>query len=116
MLRLATDEDLRGAIVRGLFRRKPDLDLIRIQDSPVSGEDDPIVLAWCAQEGRVLFSHDRRTMPRFGKERVVAGMKLPGLFIVPRRMGNRKAIEEILILAECSLQGEWEGQIRFLPL
>ena len=26
------------------------------------------------------------------------------------------AIEEVLLLAECSLEGEWEGQIRFLPL
>jgi hypothetical protein len=29
---------------------------------------------------------------------------------------NKTAIEEILLLAECSLEGEWEGQINFLPL
>jgi len=26
------------------------------------------------------------------------------------------AIDEILILAECSEEGEWEGQVRYLPL
>jgi hypothetical protein len=26
------------------------------------------------------------------------------------------AIEEIILLAECSLEHEWEGQVRYLPL
>ena len=26
------------------------------------------------------------------------------------------SIEEILLLAEYSLEGEWEGQVRYLPL
>ncbi len=26
------------------------------------------------------------------------------------------AIEEILLIAEYSLEGEWEGQVRYLPL
>jgi hypothetical protein len=26
------------------------------------------------------------------------------------------AIEDVLILAECSTEGEWEGQVRYLPL
>jgi len=26
------------------------------------------------------------------------------------------AIEDLLLIAECSLPGEWEGQVRYLPL
>jgi len=26
------------------------------------------------------------------------------------------AIEDLLLTAECSLPGEWEGQVRYLPL
>ena len=33
MLKLAADENLNGAIVRGLLRRRSDLDLIRVQDA-----------------------------------------------------------------------------------
>jgi hypothetical protein len=40
MLRFAADENLNGDIVRGLFRRQPDLDLIRVQDVGLSGADD----------------------------------------------------------------------------
>lgn len=28
----------------------------------------------------------------------------------------RRQIEDILLLALCSIEGEWEGQIRYLPL
>ena len=27
-----------------------------------------------------------------------------------------RLVEDILLLAECSLEGEWEGQVRYLPL
>ncbi len=74
MLRLVADENLDGAIVRRVLRRKPDLDIVRIQDAGLSGKDDPIVLDWAAQEGRIL------------------------------------------VTAECSLDGEYEGQIIYLPL
>ena len=41
---------------------------------------------------------------------------MPGVFEVSRRVPVGLAIEEILLLDECSLEGEWEGQVRFLPL
>ena len=27
-----------------------------------------------------------------------------------------QAIDDLILLAECSVEGEWEGQVRFLPL
>ena len=41
---------------------------------------------------------------------------MPGVFEVSREVSIGRAIEDTLILAECSLDGEWEGQIRYLPL
>ena len=29
---------------------------------------------------------------------------------------SNQAIEEILLIAECSLPDEWEGQVHYLPL
>jgi hypothetical protein len=48
--------------------------------------------------------------------RIKIGSPMPGVFAVSQSLPVRKAIEEILLLAECSLPGEWEGQVRFLPL
>ena len=41
---------------------------------------------------------------------------MPGVFEVSRAIPIGRAIEDILLLAECSLQDEWEGQVRYLPL
>jgi hypothetical protein len=48
MLRLAAHENFNNDIVRRLIRRKPEVDLVRIQDAGLSGSDDPEVLAWAA--------------------------------------------------------------------
>jgi len=116
MLRLAADENFNGDIVRGLLRRKPDLDIVRIQDAGISGADDPTVLEWAAQHGRVLLTHDVSTITRFAYERVHKGKPMPGIFELRRGVPIGRAIEDILLLAECSLEGEWEGQVRYLPL
>ena len=58
MLALATDENFNNDIVRGALRRKPDLNVVRVQDAGLSDADDPTVLEWAAQQGRVIFTHD----------------------------------------------------------
>ena len=116
MLRLAADENFNNDIVRGLLRRRPELDLVRVQDVGLSGADDPTVLEWAAQEGRALLTHDVSTITRYAYERVRAGKPMPGVFEVGRAVPIGRAIEDILLLAEYSLDGEWEGQVRYLPL
>lgn len=116
MLRLAADENLNNDIVRGLLRRRPDLDIVRVQDTELAGTDDPAVLAWAAREGRVLLTHDVSTITRYAYERVQAGQRMPGVFEVSRAVPVGRAIEDLLLLAECSFDDEWEGQVRYLPL
>jgi hypothetical protein len=41
---------------------------------------------------------------------------MPGLFEVPEGLPMRDAIEELLLLVECSEEGEWDGRILHLPL
>lgn len=41
MLRLATDEDFNNRILRGLLRRRPDLDIARAQDAGLIGGGTP---------------------------------------------------------------------------
>ena len=116
MLRLAIDENFNNDILRGVLRRNPKLNFTRVQDAGLRQSDDPTVLDWAARENRVLFSHDVSTMTRYALDRVKAGHKMPGLFEVGRTVFLRQAIEDILLIAECSREGEWEGQIRYLPL
>lgn len=103
MLRLLADENFNNDIVRGLLRRKHDLDIVRVQDIGLSGADDPTVLEWAAQYGRVLLTHNVSTITQYAYERVQAGQPMPGVFEVSRSVPISTAIEEILLLAEYSL-------------
>jgi hypothetical protein len=116
MLKLATDEDFNNRILRGLLRQKPDLDIARVQDARVATRDDPSVLEWAASERRVLLTHDVSTMTKHAYDRIEKSLAMPGIFEVSQDLPIGLAIKEILILAECSFEGEWEGQVRYLPL
>jgi uncharacterized protein (DUF433 family) len=89
MLRLASDADVHGEIIRGLRRRLPEIDLVRAQDALPAGTPDLAVLAWAAAEGRVLITNDRNTMVGFAYQRVAAGE--PSLASSPRPTSSPSA-------------------------
>lgn len=116
MLFLVADENFNNAIVRGLLRVKPDLNIVRVQDVGLSSADDPVVLEWAANEDRVLLTHDVSTITGYAYERVDAGKYMPGVIEVSRKVPLGGAIDEILYIAEVCEHGELEGQIIYLPL
>ena len=116
MIRLAADENFDGTIIDGVRRRKPDLDLVRVQDVGLRGADDPTILEWAAREGRILLTHDVETMTHYAYDRVRRGEPMPGVMEVGDHLPIGTVIEDILILAECSTEGEWEGRVDFFPL
>lgn len=116
MIRLLADENFNENIVRGIRRRSPDIDLVRVRDVGLSGADDPTVLEWAAQHQRILLTHDVSTITAFAYERVRAEKPMPGVFEVGRTVALRSAIEDILLLVTYSVDGEWEGQVQYLPL
>ena len=96
MLDLAADENFNRRVLRGLQQRAPDLDVVRIQDVGLRTLDDPTILTWCADNGRVLLTHDRRTMERHAYERVRAGLPMTGVMIVNDRSPPGPMIGAIL--------------------
>jgi len=116
MLRLVADENFNNNIIRGVLRRKAEVDVVRIQEVGLSGADDPTVLAWAAQQGRVLLTHDVSTITKYAYERIEAGQAMPGVFEIQRSAPIGPVIEDVILLVECSLEGEWEDQIIYLPL
>jgi hypothetical protein len=114
-MKFLADENFDNTIVRGLLRRKPDIDIVRVQDVGLSGEDDPIVLEWAAQEGRILLTHDVATITLYAYERVAEYKPMPGVVEVSSNAPIGRVIKDILLLLACSLEGELEGQIQYLP-
>ena len=116
MLLLIADENFNNDIVRGLLRKKPDLDIVRVQEVGLRGADDPSILEWAANEGRVVLTHDAATMTYYAYERVRVGLSMPGMIEVADDLPLGQVIEDILLLVEHSNKGEWESQVIYLPL
>jgi predicted nuclease of predicted toxin-antitoxin system len=78
MLKFIADEDFDNHILRGLLRRRANMDIIRVQDTPLAGAQDPDILRWAAQEQRVLLTHDVSTMTKHAYERIYNKEPLAG--------------------------------------
>jgi hypothetical protein len=116
MLRLASDADVHGEIVRGLRRRRPEIDLVRTQDALPEDTPDLGVLAWAAAEDRVLITNDRNTMVGFAYQRVAAGEMVPGVIVTTNEQSIGSAIDDILLIAEYMPEEEIREQVVvFLP-
>src|SRR3954447_17920872 len=100
MLRLASDADVHGDIIRGLRRRFPGIDLVRAQDALPEGTPDPAVLAWAATENRVLVTNDRNTMVGFAYQRAAAGEPVVGVIATTNEQPLGPTIDDITLIAE----------------
>ena len=116
MLKFLADENFHGDIVRGLRQRSLEIEFLRVQDVGLLGDDDPAILEWAANEDRILLTHDVTTVTRYAYERVEHGKRMPGVFEVPRSLPVGVAIEDLLLVADLSLEGEWENRVGYLPL
>ena len=58
------DADLNAEIIAGVRRREPSIDFQTADEADLRRLPDPEVLAFAAQENRILVTHDRRTMPK----------------------------------------------------
>jgi hypothetical protein len=62
-IRFLADADLDEAIVTGLRERERAIDFMTANEANLRRRGDPFVLEFAANQGRILVSHDRRTMP-----------------------------------------------------
>jgi hypothetical protein len=77
---------------------------------------DPVVLAWAGSEDRILLTHDVNTIPDFAYDRVCAGTKMPGVFLVPARMAIGRAINDLVVVITCSSSEDWKDTVTYFPL
>jgi predicted nuclease of predicted toxin-antitoxin system len=117
MIRFLLDENFNGKIARGLRIQKPDLDMIRVQDTEISGKDDWSVLEWAAAEGRILLTHDLDTMTKFANDRITQGLPTAGVIFIRDTLPIAKVIDDLMTIIGATEADEWgENRTEFLPL
>jgi len=72
-------------------------------------------LAIAAKEGRLLVTHDRKTIPHhFAK--FIASHSSPGVLIVPQKLPIAKVVEDLVLIWAATEAKEWRNRIHSLPL
>ena len=79
--RFLADHDFTEAILLGLNRREPGIEIRRLRDVGLSDRTDPDVLEYAAAEGLLILSHDVNTMTGHASERIAAALQMPGVFV-----------------------------------
>lgn len=112
--RFQADNDLDQRIVVAARRLDPAVDFQTASALGLHHLSDPEVLALAAREGRILVSHDRRTLPgHFGE--FVASQRSPGLIVVSQRLPVGRAAELLHLLWAASEAEEYVDAIYDLP-
>lgn len=113
-VRYQADADLDKRIVRAVRRQAPTIDFQFASEARLgqglAGLLDDKVLPVAAQEGRMLVSHDRRTMPIHFAE-FFTTQDSPGVIIVPRGMQLSAVAEWLITIWAASEAGEWVNRV-----
>ena len=116
MLRLLIDQRSKSCHPSRAFTTVPNLDVITAHRVGLSNASDPELLAWAAEQERVVITHDRRTMPYHATSRIARAEKIAGLIIVSRQLPVSRVIDDLEIIVSCSDMVEWENVVKHLPL
>jgi hypothetical protein len=114
-LRFQADADLNEIIVKALLRREPGVDFQTSRAAELVGLNDIDVLTLAARSGRLLVTHDRKTMPRHFAE-FIAAQSSAGLLIIPQSLSIVQAVDELCLIWTVTEAEEWINRILSLPL
>jgi hypothetical protein len=114
-IRFLADADLDYAIVQGVRDREPSIDFKSANNAGLEGLPDDEVLEVASSEGRLLVSHDKRTMPVHFAARIRLGLRSPGVLLALPQATVGEVVESLLIIWSSSGEEEWVDQIHYLP-
>jgi hypothetical protein len=109
------DADFNQMIVTGVLYQNPDLDFQTATTAKLQGLTDLEVLTLSAEQGRILVTHDRKTMPLHFAEFIV-NQQSSGVIIVSKKVAIEVVIAELILIWSVSKAEEWVNRIAKIPL
>ena len=114
-IRFQGDADFNHIIILATLRREPSINFQTALVADLADRQDSEVLDLAAREGRLVVTHDRKTMPRHFAEFVVKQTS-PGLLVVPQYLSVASVVEDLVLIWSASEAEEWLNRVSFLPL
>lgn len=102
-------------MLRAVRLRCPEMDVVRVVDAGLSGITDPDLLAWAAEHGRVILTHDAATMAGFAYDRVRAALPMPGIVEVKLGGEMRRVVDDVLTIVLLAREDEITDRVVFVP-
>jgi hypothetical protein len=114
MIRFYMDENVHGAITRGLRGRK--VDVLTAQEDGYDEEDDPVILDRATALGRVLFSQDEDLLAEATK-RQWSGTPFFGVVYAKQRVVSvGQCVRDLECMAFAGRPEDFENWVHHLPL
>ncbi len=108
------DENVRGAVTRGLRRRG--VDVFTVQEDEAEGKDDSWVLDRATELDRVLISQDQDLL-REAATRQRLGIPFPGVIYAEQdAVSIGQCVADLEVIAFTGRPEEFASQVRYLPL
>src|SRR5262245_7071396 len=102
-------------VILAAKRREPVFDFQTAPAAGLAGLEDPDVLAVAARAGRVLLTHDVRTMPRHFAA-FIGEHTSTGVVLIPQSLPRRQVVEDLLLIWGAMEAEEWINRIMSFPL
>ena len=116
--RFLVDECVPTSLARGLRRRRADVSVVEVGQpgAPGKGAPDAEILEYCQQEGRLLITADRATMPGCFRRHLEQGGVSWGVFLIGPDASLGRILDELVLVFEATEAEEWRDQLYYLPL
>lgn len=117
-LRFLLDENLSPRVISTIQRHYPGLDVLRVGDegAPALSILDPDLLHWLEQNGRILVTDNRKSMPGHLADHLAAGNHHWGVFLVRKDAPLRLLAEVLFVYWEVTEAEQWVDLIEWLPV
>ena len=114
-IKLQADADFNQTILNATIRSEPLIDFQTAGAAGIRGLSDDEVLAFASKSGRVLVTHDRRTMP-FHFKKFISANKSAGVIIVPQLLASNIVVDDLLLVWMVTEADEWINRLTYFPI
>jgi hypothetical protein len=112
------DENVVPAYAKQMRQKRSDLVIwsVGAVGAPGLGTLDPEILIWCEEYDFILVTNNRKSMPGHLRDHMAVDRHIPGIFLLNPEQSLGQNIDELLLIADGSIDGEYQDQIIHLPL
>lgn len=112
------DENVPAALADQLRRVEPAITIHAVGDdaAPPKGTSDADLLFWLEQNGFILVTRNRKSMPNHLLRHLANEHHVPGIFILKSGALMRAVLDDLVLIWGASVPDEYQDQIIYIPI